>query len=67
MVSWLIGHLLEWLVGLLVSWLIDFSQVISSEQSRWEVVSEQLESLAKKTTASVGDVEVRHTHTPLLS
>ncbi|XP_055729872.1 poly(ADP-ribose) glycohydrolase isoform X2 [Salvelinus fontinalis] len=31
--------------------------VTSSERSRWEVVSKQLESLAKKTTASVGDVE----------
>ncbi|KAM9518820.1 tripartite motif-containing protein 16-like [Salvelinus alpinus] len=31
--------------------------VTSSERSRWDVVSKQLESLAKKTTASVGDVE----------
>ncbi|XP_029565862.1 poly(ADP-ribose) glycohydrolase [Salmo trutta] len=37
--------------------LIKTGRVISSEQSRWEVVSKQLESLAKKTTASVGDVE----------
>ncbi|XP_045548950.1 uncharacterized protein isoform X3 [Salmo salar] len=37
--------------------LIKTGSVTSSEQSRWEVVSKQLESLAKKTTASVGDVE----------
>ncbi|CDR05039.1 unnamed protein product [Oncorhynchus mykiss] len=37
--------------------LIKTGWVTSSERSRWEVVSKQLESLAKKTTASVGDVE----------
>ncbi|XP_038826419.1 poly(ADP-ribose) glycohydrolase isoform X2 [Salvelinus namaycush] len=37
--------------------LIMTGWVTSSERSRWEVVSKQLESLAKKTTASVGDVE----------
>ncbi|XP_031658556.1 uncharacterized protein LOC109868468 [Oncorhynchus kisutch] len=37
--------------------LIKTGRVTSSEQSRWKVVSKQLESLANKTTASVGDVE----------
>uniref|UniRef100_A0A4W5RTH7 poly(ADP-ribose) glycohydrolase n=1 Tax=Hucho hucho TaxID=62062 RepID=A0A4W5RTH7_9TELE len=37
--------------------LIKTGSVIISEGGRWEVVSKQLESLAKKTTASVGDVE----------
>uniref|UniRef100_A0A8C7LH14 poly(ADP-ribose) glycohydrolase n=2 Tax=Oncorhynchus kisutch TaxID=8019 RepID=A0A8C7LH14_ONCKI len=37
--------------------LIKTGRVTSSEQSRWKVVSKQLQSLANKTTASVGDVE----------
>ncbi|XP_071207844.1 poly(ADP-ribose) glycohydrolase-like isoform X4 [Salvelinus alpinus] len=37
--------------------IIKTGSVTSSERSRWDVVSKQLESLAKKTTASVGDVE----------
>ncbi|XP_064799263.1 poly(ADP-ribose) glycohydrolase isoform X2 [Oncorhynchus masou masou] len=37
--------------------LIKTGWVSSTERSRWKVVSKQLESLAKKTTASVGDVE----------
>ncbi|CAB1318884.1 unnamed protein product [Coregonus sp. 'balchen'] len=37
--------------------LIKTGWLTTSEGSRWEVVSKQLDSLAKKTTASVGDVE----------
>ncbi|XP_041753645.1 poly(ADP-ribose) glycohydrolase [Coregonus clupeaformis] len=37
--------------------LIKTGWLTTSEGSRWEVVSKQLVSLAKKTTASVGDVE----------
>uniref|UniRef100_A0AAZ3Q9F3 poly(ADP-ribose) glycohydrolase n=2 Tax=Oncorhynchus tshawytscha TaxID=74940 RepID=A0AAZ3Q9F3_ONCTS len=37
--------------------LIKTGWVTSSEGSRWKVVSKQLQSLANKTTASVGDVE----------
>ncbi|KAK6316292.1 hypothetical protein J4Q44_G00138160 [Coregonus suidteri] len=37
--------------------LIKTGSVISFERGRWEVVFKQLDSLAKKTTASVGDVE----------
>uniref|UniRef100_A0A4W5M496 poly(ADP-ribose) glycohydrolase n=1 Tax=Hucho hucho TaxID=62062 RepID=A0A4W5M496_9TELE len=37
--------------------LIKTGWLTSSEGGRWEVVSKQLECLAKKTTASVGDVE----------